>query len=79
MCQKRKIGFIIRCKIINPYFLQCTAPSLFSKDLNTESTLRISSKCATDTKSQIRTLNKAREQIEIYLECCVRPLETKSG
>ena len=41
--------------------------------------MHISSKCATDTKSQIRTLNKAREQIEIYLECCVRPLETKSG
>ena len=41
--------------------------------------MHISLKCATDTKSQIRTLNKAREQIEIYLECCVRRLETKSG
>ena len=41
--------------------------------------MRIFWKGATDAKSQIRTLSKAREHIEIYLECCVRTLERKSG
>ena len=41
--------------------------------------MRISSKRATDAKNQIRKLNKAREQIGIYLQSCVRTLERESG
>ena len=40
--------------------------------------MRISSKRATNVKTQIGTLNKAREQIEVYLESCVRTLENES-
>ena len=41
--------------------------------------MRISSKCVTDTKSQMRTLNETTEQIEIYQESCVRTLESIFG
>ena len=40
--------------------------------------MQIFSKRATDAKSQTRILNETREQIEIYLESCVRMLEGES-
>ena len=55
------------------------APSVSSADFHIDSTVRIFSKGATDWKIQIKTLNKARNQIEIYRESCVTRLEREAG
>ena len=55
------------------------APSVSSADFHIDSTVRIFSKGATDWKIQIKTLNKARNQIEIYQESCVTRLEREAG